>query len=1026
MNQKLKYGFELFDMLSNDGRLLDNLVPVFYTEGEFNFAAYADYNHSIDELITLEKAAEFGVDFVYFRHFPERPDVSLPQIYIYDYTSKTVTEEEIAEKHRRLFSAVQVPMFFTFFSTEVKIFNCFQAPWKKNELKFSPLQTIELAARSASLINEFSAKKFDNGSFWENSQFANHFKFSGSAYERLLSELKITLSKVLKENILPAYLAKDLLVKSILIKYLEERKDENGKTVFPKAGDTRLYRNGANEKREYKEDFFEKFAKGATSFVDVLRHKGAAVDLFKYLSKHFNGEIFKFDETGYEQLSSTDLNDFADFIDSNVESGSRQTVLWSLYSFADLPIELVSNVYEEFLDKKRGVVYTPPYLVNFLLDEVMPLSDTTTDFKILDPACGSGVFLVSAFKRLIYRWRAKNNWQKPDISTLQNLLNKNIFGVDEAAEAVNLAVFSLALALCDELSPITIWDELKFDTIKNKNVYCNDFFAIVNSKTLANDFDLVIGNPPFIPKLTNSAQEIENITNKERVIKWEGQEEKVSIPGNQIALLFLDQAIQFCKPEGQLCLILPATDFLYNYNSSKYRTWFLQNYHVDQVIDFTNLSGSLFGNANVSVISLFAKNHPPKNLESISHITVRRNYLSKQRLFFELDHYDFHSIPFGELLSKNFVWKANLFGGGRLAKLIFRLSKLKTLKEFLREKKKEGWEYGEGFTVGNRKEIETLSKYDRGELDISEIELDRLQKKFKKADWLTGKKVTNTNFFSVDQTTINSLPTIEEKYFYRNCLSKKNIFEGPHIIMREVIHNYLIPIIFVEDYLAFDDRFVGIYAPKHNLHILKSLFNTLYKNKLFAFITALLSSEYSISMNNTTALIKRDLDRLPFPFEDLNKLNLSKVEEIIQQDTIEYWFDYSTKSKEGDKLFSSVTSKQIKNFGEIYCRQLNTIYENFQPAQPISTDSFICYPFYIGEKPETQIPNKENLEHHLQKLLINERPNANLRINRILRLYDRNVIYLIKPKQLRYWLQSVAIRDADETFADLVIQEYQL
>ena len=43
----------------------------------------------------------------------------------------------------------------------------------------------------------------------------------------------------------------------------------------------------------------------------------------------------------------------------------------------------------------------------------------------------------------------------------------------------------------------------------------------------------------------------------------------------------------------------------------------------------------------------------------------------------------------------------------------------------------------------------------------------------------------------------------------------------------------------------------------------------------------------------------------------------------------------------------------------------------------------------------------------------------NLRLIRVIRLYEGNVIYLIKPKKLRYWLPSVALRDADETFADL-------
>ncbi len=63
------------------------------------------------------------------------------------------------------------------------------------------------------------------------------------------------------------------------------------------------------------------------------------------------------------------------------------------------------------------------------------------------------------------------------------------------------------------------------------------------------------------------------------------------------------------------------------------------------------------------------------------------------------------------------------------------------------------------------------------------------------------------------------------------------------------------------------------------------------------------------------------------------------------------------------------------------------------------------------------------LESNLQELIRNN-VGANLRIVRLLRVYEDNVIYLIKPDQTRYWLRSVAIRDADETFADLVAQGY--
>lgn len=214
--------------------------------------------------------------------------------------------------------------------------------------------------------------------------------------------------------------------------------------------------------------------------------------------------------------------------------------------------------------------------------------------------------------------------------------------------------------------------------------------------------------------------------------------------------MFLDQAINYCSKDGEFCLIIPSSDFLYNKNSNKFRTWFLQNHHTPQIIDFTNLSGSLFGNANVSVVALFSKKHSPQNLESISHITVRRNHITAEKLFFELDFYDFHNVPFDSSIEKSFIWKANLFGGGRLGWLLLKLSRFQKLGDFFKIKKViYGWEYAEGFIIGNKDKISILKKIEIGEIsekEIGEQEVKKLKRDFKKADWLTGKKFIDEDF----------------------------------------------------------------------------------------------------------------------------------------------------------------------------------------------------------------------------------------------------------------------------------------
>ena len=84
---------------------------------------------------------------------------------------------------------------------------------------------------------------------------------------------------------------------------------------------------------------------------------------------------------------------------------------------------------------------------------------------------------------------------------------------------------------------------------------------------------------------------------------------------------------------------------------------------------------------------------------------------------------------------------------------------------------------------------------------------------------------------------------------------------------------------------------------------------------------------------------------------------------------------------------------------------------------------YLCLECRIYKEPEEFANNKQKLEVHLDSL-IKHQTSSTLRINRILRIYEKNIIYLIKPNQLRYWLKSIAIRDADETVADFIEQGF--
>ena len=209
------------------------------------------------------------------------------------------------------------------------------------------------------------------------------------------------------------------------------------------------------------------------------------------------------------------------------------------------------------------------------------------------------------------------------------MLKDNIFGIDISQDALRLTIFSLSLVLLDALSPKEIWENLKFDNLQALgNFHDMDFFDSLDENTIRK-FDLIIGNPPFVSELPTSGS---------RQIEAKREKERPPLPDNQLALLFLDQTIKLCKPGGQLCLILPAGPFLYNYSSTPFRTHFLTNYHVNQILDFTFLREILFENANAATVAVFAQNSPPQKPD-ILHAIFRRNKSAKEKFLLEIDQY---------------------------------------------------------------------------------------------------------------------------------------------------------------------------------------------------------------------------------------------------------------------------------------------------------------------------------------------------------------------------------------------------
>jgi methylase of polypeptide subunit release factors len=938
-----------------------------------------DTKVSFDEILTLHLAQELKASAVYFRRIEGRS--SVPQIFVYDNSNNDISPCDFIDIHRKLWSSGIVPLYYVFDKTEVKIFNCRKPLRRKGKtLIAEEIDSLSLASKVHGYYIKYSSILFKNGSFWELQENRNQFKADSSSYNKLIDGLRRLRDSFVKGQNETA--CNKLLVLSILVKYLEERKDSKGNHVLP-------------------QKYFTKF-EGAQSFCEVLR-KNKCLQLFEDLGKDINGKIFELDNQEKKETAKLNQAKLADFLDANLEN--QQYVFWKLYDFNYLPIELISRIYEEFIPNRKDITYTPAHLVDFMIDECMPLASPKDNIKSIDASCGSGIFLVAVFRRIVQWWQKeqyKNTGEikHPNIRKLKSILQSSIYGVDIEPEAVKLAIFSLTVAVCDMLDPTKMWEELTQEKLIDltESIITQDFFDFVTENQ--GKYNLVIGNPPFNSPVKDRDKR------KEKEIRdsyWERITNKThldfAIPDNNIALLFLQQAMKLLKKDGLLSLVMPSGPLLYN-KTLVYRKKFLDKYNVPQIFDFSCLSGVLFEGRNYPVAVIFAQNAPPDD-KDILHVTIRRTRTSKEKLYFEIDKYDLYYVPKKIATTEQLIWKANLLGSGHLYYLLKRLQELRTLQEYLKGKKKHnGWSYGEGYVVG------------RGG---------------RKASHLTDKRMIPTDKFNADTIKDTDIVTESAKTYYRSTGKNKAIFEPPHILIRE---SPSLPVAFRKDYLIFKNEIVGVHAPEIERDELLKLRSDIITNRnLYRMYLLSLSGRAGVS-RSTGTILKKDIMALPYP-DNKGELRLSEAEQIVRDDILEYRIQQLAEGENSEICTQDANSDTLNAFAKVFCASLNSVYEEgseqFYPLEYIESPSFICFPFAYGipNRPH-KIPQSKRIQIERGNLrsLINNIQGSNVLYKRVIKLYHRDMTFLIKPKTLRYWLKSIALRDANDVFSDLVSSGY--
>jgi hypothetical protein len=907
------------------------------------------------------------IDFVFFRRFKTKNDIRTSQAVacIVDNTKKRLSKAKLAYLHHSLWLNGTIPLLYIDNNDKVDIFSCVagNVSRKRSKWVYAPFDSIYETLSNINdqikikQIKRFSAVRLADGTFWEDKSNKEYIDIKKSAHNVLLEKIKLADRKI-EGNKNP--IARRLLLITLLIKYLEDR------GVF-----------------KTEKNFFSKYSDNAESFYDVLKN-GTIKNieaLFEKLESKFNGDIFILHKN--KHITKEMVKNIVDIVKKDIDSDG-QLYFWDIYNFKHIPVEVISHIYQYFTEKGQGAVFTPILLVNLMLDQVMPLEGLQGDEKICDPTCGSGIFLVSAFRRLIYKNKKKDDdWLTPD--SLTSLLKNTIYGIELHEEAAQIASFSLALAVCDALKPDIIWNKLQFRKMIGHNIFIGDFGEkgkkALNAIKPKNGFDIILGNPPFLEELTEPMSKDLLDNNKK-------------IPSNQVAYYVLETCIdRYLSDSGKICMIQPS-GFLYNINSAKWRSEIFKKYTVDRVLDFISIDNLFFG-ANPKAIAIQARKKKPLNKNMINHFTFRRKVSINEKICFELDRYDYNQIPQKDAVNDRYPWKANLLGGGRLVQLAKRIAEFPTIQDYITKKK---WLNREGYMVGEQKK------------DIKRPR--KMKKRPEKEDWLYNQLLLVPEALTFEGIDKKQLGRVRSEYFL--WPRKPEIYNPPLIIIEE--RESLKSGFWNEGFLAYTSEFIGIKAkPEEEPELIK--FYNWFKdnNGILRACLHLIGGRMLTVMS--TATQEGDITNLPYP-KDYD-FNLSTWEKELLDDVNNYMAEYVRVGQDSKLLINTPSKDDIHNYLQTFLHQMNSLYPKMANCRNIQNDDFrlTAFSFYGDMDILQELDNANALDN--PSMLIPKEQSEFLRTQRVVRILTGDAIIIVKPNKLRYWIKSTAIRDADDLIKEI-------
>lgn len=470
--------------------------------------------------------------------------------------------DQEVEWHRLAWNFGVAPLLWVTTPQYVRIYNAYQPPESYGQQspllgEFSMADGLDVVL--ATLSEVCGRRHVAMGGFWR-SEFARPIDRRSRIDNVLLRELTVLLKDLVGRGVRPS-LAQKLVGRCIFFQYLVHR--------------------GYVTDAELEDRF------GGSVLHTILTDLDRTYHLFRWIRTTFNGDLFPLEDEAAEreQLDgdSGRLQPISDFF-GHFNVSDRQGRLFP-FRFDAIPVELISSIYEKFVhmadtdgEPRLGVHYTPINLVDLVLDPIFEGLPATA--RVLDPACGSGVFLVESLRRLVW---LRSQAEVLDRSVLRETLMRQLRGVDISPAALSVAAFSLYLALL-ELDPspprgIEALGSLKFEPLLNKVLFQTSIFdPTLAAKLLPGElpgkmrFDAIVGNPPWTHDPVARSADREARKRKPEAEESPANPQRrsgvtyarlaeVPLPLRSNDWAFLWRCRDFAHPETRIALVMKATPF---------------------------------------------------------------------------------------------------------------------------------------------------------------------------------------------------------------------------------------------------------------------------------------------------------------------------------------------------------------------------------------------------------------------------------------------------------------------------------